>query len=113
MKEIDATKQKLGRIATQAAMALMGKDTPQYTPNKISGGKVHISNASKLDIDEKKKTAKRYAKYSGYPGGLRFETMAKLIEKKGYEEIVRKAVRGMLPANRLRAQRLKNLTISE
>ena len=113
MKVIDATNQKLGRVATEAAMALMGKDNPEYTPNKLSGTEVHITNASKLSLTEKKKLEKIYKHYTGYPGGLREREMKKVIDTKGYEEVYRKAVRKMLPNNRLRALMLKNLKITD
>jgi large subunit ribosomal protein L13 len=112
MKVIDAEKKSLGRVATEAAMALMGKDQAGYEPNKV-GGKVHVTNVSKLNITEKKLKEKIYQTYSGYPGGQKEKTMEEVIAKKGHGEIMRKAIRGMLPSNRLRDLRLKNLKITE
>jgi len=113
MITIDATNKKLGRVASEAASHLMGKNDPSFVRNAISGDKVEIINASKLDISEKKKDEKKYAQYSGYPGGLRFETLRKVIEKKGYEEVFIRAIKRMLPDNRLRKETLKNVTITE
>ncbi len=113
MKEINAENRTLGRVATEAAMALMGKDKPTYQPNKISGSKVKIVNASKLKITAQRMAGKEYKRYSGYPGGLKSASMAQVIAKKGYSEILIKAIKGMIPRNRLQNDRMKNLTISE
>lgn len=113
MKEIDATNKKLGRIATEAAMALMGKDSPDYEPNKVNTEGVHIINASKVDLDDKKKDQKKYRWYTGYPGGLKERNLSELIEKKGVSNVFEKAVYGMLPDNKLRKLRMKKLKISE
>jgi large subunit ribosomal protein L13 len=113
MKEIDATNKKLGRIATEAAMALMGKDKPEYETNKVNTEGVHIINASKVDIDPKKKDQKKYRWYTGYPGGLKERSLEELITKKGISEVFEKAIFGMLPNNKLRKLRMKKLKISE
>lgn len=112
-KVIDATNKSIGRVATEAAMALMGKDNPDFQPNKLADVTVIIENASKTKITDKKKDEKQYPKYSGYPGGLKFESLRKIIETKGYEEVYKKAVKGMLPSNKLRDPRLKNLKITD
>jgi large subunit ribosomal protein L13 len=112
-KVIDAQNKKLGRVASEAAMALMGKDSADYQPNKLADVTVVIENASKTDIPQKKKDTKEYGKYSGYPGGLKFEKLSKIIDEKGYGEVYKKAVRGMLPVNRLRAEMLKNLVVKD
>lgn len=111
--KIDANGKKLGRLATEIATVLMGKHRPDVMKNTVANVLVEVKNASKLLITEKKKKDKKYSHYTGYPGGLRFTTMEKMIEKKGYAEVLRKAVYGMLPANRLRAKRMKRLKISE
>jgi large subunit ribosomal protein L13 len=111
MKTIDATNQKIGRVATQAAIVLMGKDKTDFARNKHGNVEVQIINASKLSIDTKKKKEKIYQSYSGYPGGQKRLTLERVIEKNGYQEVLRKAVRGMLPPNKLRAKMLVNLTI--
>jgi large subunit ribosomal protein L13 len=115
MKEFtfDATDKKLGRLATEIAVILMGKNDPAYQPNQVAPHKVVVSNASKLAIPAKKLEEKTYAKYSGYPGGLKHVPMNKVVEKKGYSEVLRKAVYGMLPSNKLRNEMMKNLTVTE
>lgn len=113
MKTIDATNKKLGRIAQEAATILMGKDSPMYEPNKITTEGVHIINASKADISEKKKGEKEYSRFTGYPSGLRIRTLDDLITKRGIAEAYRHAIMGMLPKNRLRAEMIKKLKITE
>ncbi len=108
---IDATEKSLGRIASEAAMLLMGKQTPTYARNKIGDAKVHIVHASSMKITGLKRTQKTYTRYTGYPGGQRSLSLEQLLAKKGYAEALRKAIRGMLPANKLRAQMLKNIHI--
>lgn len=113
MKEIDAQNKILGRIATEAAMALMGKDKASYKPNAISGGKVKIVNASKMKITAQRRDNKIYKTYSGYPGGQKEMSMDYVVSKKGYAEVLRIAIKGMIPNNRLRQPRMNNLTITE
>lgn len=110
---IDAQGKKLGRVATETAMILMGKNKPSYKPNVAPDVKVVIENASKLAISEKKKDDTVYTRYSGYPGGLKVETLGAVVEKKSYGEVLKRAVYGMLPANKLRKIMLSNLTIKE
>jgi large subunit ribosomal protein L13 len=112
MHTIDAQGKKLGRVASEAAVLLMGKNTPEFVRNAIPEVTVTIENASKLDLSEAR-LAETSRTYSGYPGGLKETSRAKLIEKKGFGEALRKAVYGMLPANKLRARMMKNLVISE
>lgn len=109
---IDATGKKLGRVATQAAVLLMGKNDPQFLRNRFSNVAVEITNVSKLSIDERKYADKIYTRYSGYPGGLKKETAGRLVARKGHGEMMRRAIKNMLPSNRLRDRMLKNLTIS-
>lgn len=111
--EINAEGEKLGRIASKAATFLIGKDNVSFARNKIADVEVKITNASKLKISDRKKDNKIYRHYTGYPGGLREKKMSKLINTKGYKEVLRKAVYGMLPINKLRKQRIKNLIIEE
>lgn len=110
---IDAAGKTLGRVASEAAKALMGKMRADYTPHKRSLVKVSITNADKLYVREKKRTATVYTTYSGYPGGLKKETLAALITRKGKSEALRRAVTRMLPRNTMRVGRLKNLTITD
>lgn len=115
MKEyiIDAANKKLGRVATEAASVLLGKDSIAFAKNTVAPIVVKITNTSKADISEKKKGEKMYKSYSGYPGGLKERVMSDVITKKGYSELFRVAVAGMLPKNKLRAVRMKNLIITE
>ena len=110
---LDAENKKIGRVATQAAVYLQGKNTPEFAKNKIPSITVEIINVSKASIDEKKKGEKTYSIYSGYPGGLRQPTMKQVIAKKGHTEIFKDAVSGMLPKNKLRQKMMNNLIITE
>jgi large subunit ribosomal protein L13 len=110
---IDATGKTIGRTATEAATWLRGKNTPAFAPNVLPDAKVTIENAHLLKITEAKKDQKDYTRYSGYPGGLTHQTLRHLIAKKGYTEVLKKAVYGMLPSNRLRGPAMKNLIINE
>jgi len=91
----------------------MGKNLPEFKRNSIPDVKVEILNASKASIGDKKLVQETYARYSGYPGGLRKPTMEKVIAKKGHAELFKVAVFGMLPKNKLRAKMIQNLTITE
>ncbi len=110
---IDAMGQALGRVATEAANVLRGKDTTTFVKHLAPKVTVKIINASKLDITPKKMREKTYTRYTGHPSGLRQTSLTRLVEKKGWSEPVKKAVFGMLPANRLRAVIMKNLIITE
>jgi len=110
---IDATNKKLGRLAGEIAVILMGKDSPDFRKERVAQREVEVINASKLDIDEKKLSMKKYKSYSGYPGGLREETMKNMVSRKGNAEALKIAVYGMLPKNKLRSQMIKNLFIKE
>ncbi len=111
--KIDAENKKIGRVANQIASILMGKNTPDFEKHTIAGNSVVVLNASKLSIDPKKLEEKEYERYSGYPGGFRTDSLKKLIEKKGYSEVIKNAVYGMLPGNKLRDKLMKNLTIND
>jgi len=110
---IDAAGKSLGRVASEAAKALMGKMRADYTPNKSSGVKVTISNAGKLYIRERKRVGKIYTTYSGHPGGQKRESLASLTARKGHEEALRRAVARMLPRNTMHTSRMKNLAVAE
>lgn len=109
---VDAAGRPLGRVASEAASALLGKKSPQYVKNFVVPVSVTITNASKLSVSEKKMLQKEYTHYTGYPGGLRTTTLARLAKDKGMEEVIRKAVDGMIPRNKLRKERMKRLTIT-
>lgn len=110
---IDASSKKIGRVASQAAKILMGKSSPSYQPNVVADVEVRIVNASKADVNSKKKGEKVYTRYTGFPGGLIKTTLDKMIEKKGMSEVFRIAVKGMLPKNKLQAKIIKNLVVTE
>lgn len=110
---IDASGKRVGRLATEIAVILMGKNRTDYAKNRIPDVNVEVNNASKMSIDPKKKKDKMYYSYSGYPGGLKETSMEKVIETKGAGEVLRKAINGMLPKNKLRPQMMKHLTINE
>lgn len=107
---IDARKQILGRLATQIAHLLMGKDKPYFVPYLNCGDFVVVINAKKVRVTGKKEEQKIYTRYSGYPGGLKKESLRRLREKNP-QEIIRHAVSGMLPKNKLRKERLKRLYV--
>lgn len=111
--QIDASDKRMGRIATEAASVLMGKTTTAYKRNQHGAVSVVISNASKMDLPERKLSQKEYLRYSGYPGGQKSERLEEVIEKKGASEALRRAVYGMLPSNRLRARMMSQLIIEE
>jgi large subunit ribosomal protein L13 len=97
---IDADGAVLGRLATQAAATLRGKHKTTFTPSLDTGDPVVIVNAAKIKVTGKKLSDKMYIRHSGYPGGLKSETLERLLARRP-EEVVRRAVRGMLPRNRL------------
>lgn len=109
---IDAKGERLGKVATEAAMLLNGKNSPDFTRHLVADVTVSITNASKLDLTEKKRE-EIYQTYSGYPGGQKNETLDHLAKRRGYSEVVRRTVAGMLPNNKLKKQLLKRLVISE
>lgn len=110
---IDATNKTLGRVASAAAKALLGKDSASFAKNLVSAGEVRIVNAAKVALSGKKAGSKEYIRFSGYPGGQKTETYAMLTARRGHAEAIRRAVLGMLPKNKLRAQRIKNLVIEK
>jgi large subunit ribosomal protein L13 len=110
---LDAENKKIGRVATQAAVYLMGKNTPDFARNAIPNVTVEITNTSKASLDENKMATKVYSRYTGYPGGLRQPTMEQVIAKKGHKELFREAILGMLPKNKLRQKMMNNLIITE
>jgi large subunit ribosomal protein L13 len=104
---IDAEGQTLGRLATQIADQLRGKNKPEYTPHIDTGDFVVVLNAEKIKVTGNKLTEKIYYRHTGYPGGLRSRTLEEQLERRP-EEVIRKAVKGMIPRTKLgRAQLLK------
>lgn len=110
---IDAQGKKLGRLASEVATILMGKNRPDFVRNAIPNVKVKIINAGKIFVTNKKMDQKVYKNYSGYPGGLKERSMKKVVSDKGMRESLRIAIKGMLPKNKLRDRMMKNLIIQE
>jgi large subunit ribosomal protein L13 len=109
---IDATGKRLGKVATEAASLLMGKNSAQYARHIAPDVRVNITNAAKLDISEKRGT-EIYQSYSGYPGGRNEETLTHLGKRLGYREVVKRTIKGMLPKNKLQSVMMKKLTITD
>jgi large subunit ribosomal protein L13 len=107
---VDADGKTLGRLATQIADMLRGKRKPEYTPHCDTGDFVVVVNAEKIAVTGKKRTDKIYYRHSGYPGGLRSRTLNEMLERRP-EEVLRKAVTGMLPRNKLARQQIQKLKI--
>ena len=108
---IDAQGKTLGRVASAAAKAMLGKHSASFAKNVTADVSVKITNASQIHITGHKKEQKRYIRYSGYPGGQKKETYAMLTTRRGHKEAIRRAVLGMLPKNKLQKPRIKNLVI--
>jgi large subunit ribosomal protein L13 len=107
---VDATGQTLGRLATQIADALRGKRKPEYTPHCDVGDFVVVVNAEKIAVTGNKRAEKLYHRHSGYPGGLRSRTLQEMLDRRP-EEVIRLAVRGMLPRTRLGRAQLRKLKV--
>jgi large subunit ribosomal protein L13 len=107
---VDANGQTLGRLATQIADALRGKRKPTFTPHIDTGDFVVVINAEKIAVTGNKRDDKRYYRHSGYPGGLKTRTLDEMLERKP-EDVIRLAVRGMLPKTRLGRKQLTKLKV--
>ncbi len=107
---IDARNEVLGRLASKVAYLLRGKHKTNFTPHVDCGDNVIVINAEKVRLTGQKKTAKQYIRHTGYPGGQRITTPQELLVKKP-EAVVEKAVKGMLPGNRLGSAIFKNLYV--
>jgi large subunit ribosomal protein L13 len=107
---VDAEGQTLGRLATSLADMLRGKRKPEYTPHIDTGDFVVVINAEKIRVTGDKLNSKRYWRHSGYPGGIRSRTLAEMLEKQP-EEVIRKAVKGMMPRNSLARKQLLKLKV--
>lgn len=110
LHKIDVADRSVGRVATEIAMFLRGKNKPEYMPNVDNGDIVEVFNINKFKFTGKKLDQKKYYKYSGYPGGLK-ETKLGELYKEESGEVLKRAVREMLPATRLRKGMLKRLII--
>lgn len=113
MKEyiINAKDRSLGRVASETAAVLRGKNEVSFQGHQSPNISVSVINLDKIKITGQKVNQKKYAKYSGYPGGLRFIAMKKAIGENGKASVFKKAVSGMLPSNKLYKQMIKNLII--
>ena len=109
---IDATDRTLGRVASEAAHALLGKRSVHFAKNQAQPVTVTINNAEKLHLPARRTKGKIYTRYTGYPGGDRSMSMEVMIEKKGIAEVVKKTIEGMLSHNKLHKPRMKNLIIN-
>ena len=107
---VDAGGQTLGRLATEIARILRGKNKPQYTPHVDTGDFVVVVNAEKVVVTGRKAEQKVYRRHSGYPGGLKETSYEQMMERRP-TEILRRAVKGMMPKNRLARQQLRKLKI--
>jgi large subunit ribosomal protein L13 len=107
---VDANGQTLGRLATQIADALRGKRKPEYTPHVDTGDFVVVVNAEKISVTGNKRAEKLYRRHSGYPGGLKTRTLNDMLERRP-EEVIRLAVKGMLPRNRLARKQITKLKV--
>ena len=107
---IDADGKTLGRLATQIADLLRGKGKPEYTPHVDSGDFIVVVNAEKIAVTGKKLDTKIYYRHSGYPGGLKQRTLREQLQRRP-TEVLRKAVKGMLPKNRLANRQIVKLKI--
>lgn len=110
--EIDAAGKRLGKVATEAASVLQGKDQVDFARHTVAPVTVKIVNASKMDITERRGT-EIYQSYSGYPGGRKTETLDHLANRLGYAEVLKRTIKGMLPKNKLQKPMMHNLEISE
>ena len=108
---IDATDRTIGRVASEAAHALLGKRSVHFAKNLAIPTTVVIENASKLHLPLRRVQGKVYTRYTGYPAGLRETRMDVMIDKKGIVEVVKKTVDGMIPRNKLRKPRMMNLVV--
>jgi large subunit ribosomal protein L13 len=107
---VDAADQTLGRLASRVARVLEGKHKPTYAPHLDTGDHVIILNASRIAVTADKRETKKYIRHSGYPGGYKEETLGHLLDRRP-EEVIRRAVKGMLPRNRLGVQMLRKLKV--
>jgi large subunit ribosomal protein L13 len=107
---IDADGQTLGRLATRIATLLRGKHRVTFSTHIDTGDPVIVLNASKIKVTGRKLQAKQYVRHSGYPGGMRTESLERLLARRP-EEVIRRAVRGMVPQNRLGEQMMRKLHV--
>jgi large subunit ribosomal protein L13 len=107
---VDAEGKTLGRLATQIADVLRGKRKPQYTPHCDTGDYVVVVNAERIRVTGNKRADKVYHRHTGYPGGIKSRTLGEMLDRRP-EEVIRMAVKGMLPKNRLARQQITKLKV--
>ena len=107
---VDATNKTLGRLATKVAFRLIGKHRPEYTPNADLGDYVIVINAEKVTVTGQKLFQKKYYKHSGFPGGIKEKSLKEVLDSSA-EEVIKSAVKGMLPKNKLGKQMIKKLKV--
>jgi len=110
---IDAAGRAPGRVATEVAVILMGKDRTDFARNTMPDVEVEVVSAGAMKLDANKMKDKLYTHHSGFPGGIKHASMERVVETKGAREVLRRAVYGMLPKNKLRPRMMKNLKIKE
>ncbi|MBI2674064.1 MAG: 50S ribosomal protein L13 [Candidatus Zambryskibacteria bacterium] len=108
---IDAKGRVPGRVATEAAVFLMGKNRTDFARNRIPDILVEVMNTGSMKLEAKKLKAKSYFSHSGFPGNLKRRSQEYIVKTKGPQEVLRRAIYGMLPKNKLRAKMMKNLNI--
>jgi large subunit ribosomal protein L13 len=107
---VDAEGKTLGRLSTQIAVALRGKTKPEYTPHVDTGDFVVVVNAEKVSVTGNKRADKRYYRHTGYPGGIKERSLEEMLRRRP-EEVIRHAVKGMLPRTRLGRKQLTKLKV--
>lgn len=110
---IDATNKTLGRLASEVAALLNAKNSVDFVKNRVADVSVKVINASKVKVTGNKMKESVHKSFSGYPGGLKEKPLAYVVEHKGYSELIKHAVLGMLPKNKLQDLRMKNLVVEE
>ena len=105
---IDVAGKSLGRVSSQIALLLQGKNKPEFVPHEDVGDSVVVKNADKIRLSGKKMKQKKYYHHTGYPGGLKEEPLEEIFEKDP-TEVIKRSVFGMLPGNKLRKERIKRL----
>lgn len=107
---IDATDQIVGRLATKIAVLLRGKNDPRFDPRRLADNRVVVYHTDEVRVTGRKRSQKLYRRHSGYPGGLKEETLERLMRRDS-RRALRRAVEGMLPKNKLRPRMMKNLIL--
>lgn len=109
---VDAKDKALGRVASEAAALLNGKSLTTFVRNEVPEVTVEVTNASQMKVTGNKMNDSVHKNFSGYPGGLKQTALKRVVEKHGYAELVKHAVRGMLPKNKLQDLKMKNLIVN-